>query len=39
MAVRLLLERVVVTTSEFSPSFRIRERFLAAARALEEEPR
>ena len=37
--VRLLLERVVVTTSEFSPSFRIRERFLAAARALEEEPR
>lgn len=35
-AVRLLLERVVVTTSEFSPSFRIRERYLAAARALEE---
>lgn len=34
-AVRQMLERAVVTTSEFSPAFRIRERYLAAARALE----
>lgn len=34
-AVRRLLERAVVTTSEFSPAFRIRERYLAAARALD----
>ncbi len=34
-AARRLLERAVVTTSEFAPAFRIRERYLAAARALE----
>lgn len=35
---RRLLERVVVTTSEFSPAFRVRERYLAAVKALEDTP-
>ena len=35
---RRLLNRVVVTTSDFSPAFRIRERFLSAVKSLEDKP-